>query len=162
MSDTCWHRGPAERLTYHPAVPSDVSAQIAAVMPEMVRAAASRAELRRFLARTETVVQRARLTPQRYDLLLAVGAADARGGVAVGELAATLQMRQTAMTELVNRAEASGLIERHPSPTDGRVRLVRLTAEGADRLLQAFRELRADRDALWAAFAELDRAFRQT
>ena len=71
-----------------------------------------------------------------------------------------MHMRQTAMTESVNRAVASGLLERQTSPDDGRVRLVRLTAEGSRRLLRAFADLRADRDALWLAFHELDRAFR--
>jgi DNA-binding MarR family transcriptional regulator len=126
----------------------------------MERAAAFRSELRRFLARTETVAAEAGLTPQRYDLLLSVAAARARGGVSIGELAVSLQMRQTAVTELVNRAAAAGLVERHRSPRDGRVRLVGLTDEGARRLLLAFADLRADRRALSRAFQELDRAFR--
>jgi DNA-binding MarR family transcriptional regulator len=141
-------------------VSGDAFEQLAAIMPEMVRAAAFRAELRRFLARTETVATRADLTPRRYDLLLAIGAGDP-DGIPVGELAATLQMRQPATSELLNRAEAAGLIERHPSATDGRVRLVRLTEEGARRLQQAFLDLRIDRDMLWSAFNEVDRAFRR-
>ena len=143
-------------------MPADPFQQLSAVTSEMAKAAAFRAELRRFLARTETATERADLTPQRYDLLLAIGSAEPRGGIAVGELAATLHMRQTAMTELVNRTEAAGLIERRPSPADGRVRLVHLTAEGARRLLRAFLDLRADRAVLWTAFGELDRAFRET
>jgi DNA-binding MarR family transcriptional regulator len=126
---------------------------------ELARAAAFRTELRRFLRRTELVAARSRLTAQRYDLLLMIrsaGAAELR----VTELCERLQLRQTAVTELVKRTEDAGLIERRPTSEDGRVSLLRLTAEGERRLLQAFAALRDDRDALAASFEEVDAAFR--
>jgi DNA-binding MarR family transcriptional regulator len=124
---------------------------------ELLRAASFRSALRRFLRRTETVAADAGLTPQRYDLLLMIRSA---GELRVTELCDLLDLQQSAVTELVNRAEAAGLIERRPSPDDGRVRLVRLTPEGERRLMRAFVALRDDRDMLRAAFREVDRNFR--
>ena len=124
---------------------------------ELLRAAAFRTALRRFLHRTESVAAEAGLTPQRYDLLLMIGAA---GELRVTELIELLHLRQTAVTELVNRTEEAGLVRRLPSSEDGRVRLLRLTAEGERRLLRAVSALRDDREALRDAFREVDLRFR--
>jgi DNA-binding MarR family transcriptional regulator len=78
----------------------------------------------------------------------------------VTELCERLQMQQTAVTELVKRTEEAGLIERRQSSDDGRVWLLRLTNEGDRRLMDAFAALRADRDALAAAFDEVETTFR--
>jgi DNA-binding MarR family transcriptional regulator len=125
---------------------------------ELKRAAAFRTELRRFLSRTDSVTASAGLTSQRYDLLLMIRSA---GELRVTELCALLQLRQTAVTELVRRSEQAGLIERRPSSEDGRVSLLRLTKEGERRLMRAFRGLRDDRDALAESFREVDRRFRE-
>lgn len=128
---------------------------------ELARAAAYRTELRRFLRRTEAVAAEAGLTSQRYDLLLMIRSAGADGdGIRITELCDRLQLRQTAVTELVKRAEEAGLVERRPSPDDGRVWLLRLSAEGEERLFRAFDALRGDREALAEAFAQLNRRFR--
>jgi DNA-binding MarR family transcriptional regulator len=137
------------------------------VESELARVAAFRTELRRFLRRTDVVTSRAGLTPQRYDLLLMIRSATAAdggeaGGVRVTELCELLQLQQTAVTELVKRAEEAGLVDRRPSREDRRVSLLRLTAEGERRLLDVFQALRADRRALGASFAELDLRFRAT
>ena len=124
---------------------------------ELSRAAAYRTELRRFIARTDAVAAQAGLTPQRYDLLLMI---KSLGELRVTELCELLQLQQTAVTELVKRSEEAGLVERRTSSEDGRVWLLRLTAEGERRLLHAFAALRADREALAAAFREVDRRFR--
>ena len=124
---------------------------------ELVRAAAFRSELRRFLHRTDAVANQAGLTSQRYDLLLTLASA---GEVRIMELCALLHLQQTAVTELVKRTEEAGLIRRRPSPEDGRVWLLELTAEGERRLMRAFAALRDDRQALAAAFRDLDRSFR--
>jgi DNA-binding MarR family transcriptional regulator len=126
---------------------------------ELVRAAAFRTELRRFLRRTEMVAAGSGLTSQRYDVLLMIRSAGA-AEVRVTELCERLQLRQTAVTELVKRTEEAGLIERRPSSEDGRVWLLRLTAEGERRLMDAFTALRDDRDVLAASFEEVDAAFR--
>jgi DNA-binding MarR family transcriptional regulator len=128
----------------------------AALEAELAQAAAFRTALRRLLQRTEAVAAQSDLTSQRYDLLVQIRAA---GRVRVTELCQLLQLRQTAVTELVKRAEEAGLIERRPSPHDGRVSLLRLTAEGERRLMRAFDALREDRAAVAEAFGELGARF---
>jgi DNA-binding MarR family transcriptional regulator len=127
------------------------------VQAELVRAAAFRTELRRFLHRTDSVAAHAGLTSQRYDLLLMIGSVSE---LRVTELCDLLHLQQTAVTELVKRSEEAGLVERRPSSEDGRVWLLRLTPEGRRRLLRTFAGLRDDREALAASFREVDRRFR--
>lgn len=99
------------------------------------RAAELRVALRRFLRLSEQVARRNRLTPQRYLLLLMIkGAPDGSERSTVTQLAERLQLAQSTVTELVRRAEAVGLIKREPSPRDGRVAYLSLTAEGERRL----------------------------
>jgi DNA-binding MarR family transcriptional regulator len=125
------------------------------------RVAEFRTQLRRFLLRTEAVTSGSNLTPQRYDLLLMIKAADRNGhGVRLTDLCDRLQMKQTAVTELVKRTEQAGLVDRHRSPHDGRVSLLRLTAEGERRLVGVFEALREDRESLAESFAELAALFR--
>ena len=125
---------------------------------ELIRTAAFRTELRRFLRRTDAVAAEAGLTAQRYDLLLMLKSAGAgREGVRVTELCDLLQLQQTAVTELVKRAEEAGLLARRSSPDDRRVSLLVVTPEGERRLLKAFGALRGDRELLAASLRELDR-----
>jgi DNA-binding MarR family transcriptional regulator len=49
------------------------------------------------------------------------------------ELAARLRVDPSTATRAVQRLEADGLVERFPSPQDGRVVLVRITSEGIRR-----------------------------
>jgi len=128
---------------------------------ELERAAAFRAELRRFLRRTEDVTTGAGLTPQRYDLLLMIKTAGADGvGVRVTELCELLQLQQPAVTELVKRAEEARLVVRRSSAEDGRVSLLSLTPEGDRRLMKAFTSLQGDREALAGSLRALDRRLR--
>jgi DNA-binding MarR family transcriptional regulator len=123
---------------------------------EYVRVAEFRSSLRRFLRRSEKVARSAGLTPQRYLLLLMVkGAPDGSEQSTVTELAERLQLAQSTVTELVGRAEETGLLRREPSGLDGRVAHVRLTEEGERRLAQAFTELESERDELRHALAQL-------
>ena len=106
---------------------------------EVARVAEFRAALRRFLRTTERNAQAAGLTPQRYLLLLMIkGAPDLSEQSTVTELSERLQLAQSTVTELVSRAEESGLIERERSTADGRIAHLRLSAEGERRLAQAF------------------------
>ena len=75
----------------------------------------------------------------------------------VGELTEKLQLGQTAVTEIVKRAVAAGLIERRRSEEDARVSLLRLTPEGFRRMYAVFGALEADRGAFFTAFAALRR-----
>ncbi len=128
---------------------------------ELERTAAFRTELRRFLLTTAEVTARFGLTAHRYDLLLMIRASGRDGdGVPLTELCERLQRRQTAVTELVNRAVEAGLVERRRSAEDRRVRLLRLTPEGERRLNEVVVALRQDRQALAHAFLDLDERFR--
>jgi DNA-binding MarR family transcriptional regulator len=130
------------------------------IQDELERTAAFRTELRRFLRGVEAVTADAGLTAQRYDLLLMIKAAPGRRAEStVTELCESLQLRQTAVTELVKRAEEAGLVRREQSSRDGRVFHLGLTAEGERRLLKVFTALRKDRAALAEAFDLLGRRF---
>jgi DNA-binding MarR family transcriptional regulator len=96
-------------------------------------AARFRAELRRFLRESEDCARAHGLTPRQHVLLLQVAGAPDRT-TTVTELVTTLALTQSAVTELVQRAEAAGLVQRAPSPTDGRVMYLTLTPEGEARL----------------------------
>jgi DNA-binding MarR family transcriptional regulator len=122
-----------------------------------IHVAAFRAALRAFLRETELVARASGLTPQRYLLLLMIkGAPDGSERATVTDLVDRLGVAQSTVTELVNRAEELGLLERMPADHDGRVAYVRLTAEGERRLSSAFTRLEVERAALRRAFGELD------
>ena len=124
---------------------------------EAIHVAEFRASLRRFLRRTERIARRARLTPQRYLLLLMIkGSPDGAERSTVTELSERLQLAQSTVTELVNRAEEVGLVAREQSSADGRVAHLTLTAEGERRFAEAFTALAQERDELRRAFAHLD------
>jgi len=124
---------------------------------DIVAVAEFRAALRQFLRRTERIARQSGLTPQRYLLLLmGKGAPDGSEQSTVTELSERLQLAQSTVTELVSRAEESGLIERAQSPTDARVAYLRLTDEGERRLLLAFTGLATERSNLRNAFTHLD------
>lgn len=130
---------------------------------ELRLAALFRTELRRFLRRTKAVTAEAGLTPERYDLLLTIRALGGEGAeVRLTDLCETLQLRQTAVSELVKRADEAGLLEKRPAAADGRAVSLRLTAVGEERLRQAFEALRADRATLRAGFAEVEARFAES
>ena len=116
---------------------------------EYRRAAELRAGLRSFMRLSEQIARRHKLTPQRYTLLLMIkGAPDGSERSTVTELAERLQLAQSTITELVRRAEDVGLIRREPSPRDGRVAYLSLTAEAERRLAGAVADLGAERKRL--------------
>jgi DNA-binding MarR family transcriptional regulator len=53
-------------------------------------------------------------------------------GIRLTELAARSEMTHQSMSELVGILEQRGYVERRPDPSDGRARLVCLTAEGRE------------------------------
>jgi DNA-binding MarR family transcriptional regulator len=124
---------------------------------DIVAVAEFRAALRGFLRRTERIARQSGLTPQRYLLLLMVkGAPDGSEKSTVTELAERLQLAQSTVTELVSRAEETGLIAREQSHSDARVAHLRLTEEGERRLMLAFTGLATERSNLRNAFTHLD------
>jgi DNA-binding MarR family transcriptional regulator len=122
---------------------------------EYVRAAEVRRALRGFLRRTEEVSRAHGLTAERYELLLAIKVEGERDRpVTVTSLGSSLLLSQSAVTQLVRRAENAGLIQRQLSSRDARVRHLHLTSEGEHRLAAAVAELGPGRDhlaaVLWA------------
>ncbi len=127
----------------------------------VAQAAAFRSELRRFLHATEAVAAEEGLTPERYDLLLMLKAADeAQEPATVTSLCELLDLRQQGVTELVKRAIEAGLVLREPSGGDRRVYHLRPSPEGEARLMRVFRALRADRASFAESFDRLDLRFR--
>ncbi len=123
---------------------------------EVLQAAEFRRQLRRFVAHGDAGVRQAGLTPQRYLLLLAVkGAPDGSETRSIGQLSDDLQLAQSSVTELVDRAEAAGLVARAPGDSDARTVLVRLQPTGEERLMAALTLVRAEREQL---LEHLDRA----
>ena len=95
-----------------------------------------RTNLRRFLRWSEDQAESVGLTAAQHQLLVAIrGHADSRGPT-VGEIAGYLLLRPHSAVELVDRAEAAGLVVRHRNDPDGRVVRVVLTPRGIDRLNQ--------------------------
>src|SRR5581483_2580779 len=103
-------------------------------------AADFRAELRRFLRRSEDCARHHGLTPAQHLLLLQIaGSPGARS--TVSELVERLALTQSTVTELVQRAVAGGLVARRASPDDGRVVHLTLTHDGRERLDRVHSEL---------------------
>jgi DNA-binding MarR family transcriptional regulator len=99
-----------------------------------------RTGLRRFLRWSERQAQAAGLTPRQHQLLLAVrGHADPRGPT-VGDVADHLLLRHHSAVELIDRAEAAGLVTRRPDADNQSVMRLRLTDQGT-RQLDALSEL---------------------
>lgn len=98
------------------------------------RAAAEfRAVLRRFLKRSEDCARKYELTPRQHLLLLQIAGSD-DSTATVSQLVERMALAQSAVTELVQRAEAAGLVDRRPSEVDGRVVHLSVTREGRRRL----------------------------
>lgn len=90
--------------------------------------------VRSYLRFSDETVRGHGLTPQHYQLLLAIKGVPGREWATVGELAEQLQLRHHSTVELVDRAQANGLVDRAADPVDGRTVRVVLTAHGAQVL----------------------------
>lgn len=95
---------------------------------------AFRTALRRFNRWSEVQAKAVGLTHAQHQLLLAVKGHDDPRGPTIGEVADYLMLRHHSAVELVNRAEASGFVERERDRTDGRVVRLHLTALGESRI----------------------------
>jgi DNA-binding MarR family transcriptional regulator len=90
------------------------------------------------------------VTFPRFDLLAQLDRTP--NGMTLGELSGRMMVSNGNVTGLVERLTAQGLIDRRPSPTDRRVHIVRLTAEGR----RFFRSMaRANGDWIAEAFTDL-------
>lgn len=122
--------------------------------------AALRIALRRFLHETHRITQAHGLTPQRYDLLALIQGCQS-AGPSINELAQLLSLAPHSVTELVDRAEAAGLVRRLEDNHDRRIARSTLTSEGRKRFDAALVALRPERrlllDLLAQVYAQAER-----
>ena len=79
------------------------------------------------------------------------GAPDRSERATQSTLAKRLQLAQSTVAELVERAEEAGLVRREPQETNQHLHWLRLTAEGEERLANALTGLEAERLGLFEA-----------
>jgi len=117
---------------------------------EYADAAELRHALNEFLRHSERITRRHGLTGERYQLLLFVKVAERADGLGatVSDLATSLQLAKSTVTQLVRRAEDLRLVRRELSDRDARVRYLKLTAEGERRLAAALADLHDERARL--------------
>ena len=96
-----------------------------------------RMALRQFLAASEVISRTEGVTAQQYQALLAIGCGPAP--MTMKDLAESLLLQPHAAVQMVNRLAKAGVVERSPSPTDGRSVLLTLTAAG-ETLLESLAE----------------------
>ena len=121
---------------------------------DVQRIAAFRFALRRFERTTELAAQSAGLTARQYILLLAIAGVPNGGGRAtIGALADRLQLAQSTITGLVDRAGRPGRARAGRARRPRRLR--RRHVLGRTRLQRAIDALDADREALAEAAAAL-------
>ncbi len=97
---------------------------------------AFRTALRRFNRWSEAQAKEVGLTHAQHQLLLAVKGHDNGRPPTIGDIADYLLLRHHSAVELVNRAEAGGLVERRRDPDDGRIVRLVLTRTGEERIAQ--------------------------
>lgn len=90
--------------------------------------------VRRYLRVSEEIVRAHGVTPQHYQLMLALMGFPGREWATVQELADLLQLRHHSVVELINRAQRQGLVRRDRHPDDARAVRVSLTSVGEQRL----------------------------
>lgn len=122
---------------------------------EFARLLAFRDGLRRFLRWSEDAARSVGLTGAQHQLLLAVRGHGAPPSI--GEVADHLLLRHHSAVELIDRAVASGWLERRPDPDDHRVVRLHLTPEGHSKVealseahLEELSRLKRSFAALWA------------
>ena len=118
-------------------------AMTTAADPDYAALLAFRTALRRFHRWSEQQAEAAGLTAAQHQLLLAVKGHDDQRGPTIGEVADYLLLRHHSTVELVNRAQAAGLVDRVKDSNDGRVVRVRLTESG-ERAIASLTQLHID------------------
>jgi DNA-binding MarR family transcriptional regulator len=104
--------------------------------------------LRKFLGFSEAAAASHGVTPQQYQVLLAIEGFPGRNWVTVGELAEQMQVAHHSAVGLVDRMEALRLVRRAASKEDRRRVQVRLTAKGLALLEKLYRAHRAELQAV--------------
>jgi DNA-binding MarR family transcriptional regulator len=99
--------------------------------------------IRSYLRFSEETVRRHGVTPQQYQLMLALKGFPGRDWAVVRELADRLQLRHHSVVELINRAQLQGMVHRTADPDDARAVRVLLT-EAGEQLLGRLSALHRD------------------
>src|SRR6476646_3753503 len=111
-----------------------------------------RFQLRKFLSFSETAANKAGLTPQQHQALLAIKGFSSPDPISVGDLAQYLFIRHHTAVELMDRMTKLGLLKRVVDDADCRRVLLKLTTKGELRLQTLskihFEELRSASPAL--------------
>jgi DNA-binding MarR family transcriptional regulator len=95
-----------------------------------------RTSLRRFQHWSENQARQAGVTPAQHQLLVAIKGHPGSSGPTVSDLAGCLLLRHHSTVELIDRAEAAGLVSRARDDRDGRLTRICITAKGERRLHQ--------------------------
>ena len=103
-----------------------------------------RVALREFQRWSEDQAEAAGITHVQHQLLVAIKGHQGNQSPTVGDLAGYLLLRPHSTVELIDRAEAAGLVERVPDDNDGRVVRVCLTKDG-DRIVHRLARAHLDR-----------------
>jgi DNA-binding MarR family transcriptional regulator len=93
-----------------------------------------RTAIRKFLKYSKTQAAQLGLTPAQHQLLLAIRGHPRHGGATIGDIAESLLIRHHSAVELVDRAEAGGLVRRRQDSADQRVVRLSLTRSGRSKL----------------------------
>jgi DNA-binding MarR family transcriptional regulator len=93
-----------------------------------------RYQLRKFLSFSEAAANKAGLTPQQHQALLAIKGFSSAEPISVGELAQFLLVRHHTAVELMDRMTRLGLLKRIVDEGDSRRVLVKLTRRGERKL----------------------------
>jgi DNA-binding MarR family transcriptional regulator len=121
-----------------------------------------RYQLRKFLAFSEAAAQKAGLTPQQHQALLAIKGFSSPTPISVGDLARFLLIRHHTAVELMDRMTKLGLLSRAVDTDDGRRVLVKLTRKGEQKLRTLskihFEELRSASPALTGILKSFQRS----
>lgn len=121
-----------------------------------------RTAIRKFLKYSKEQAENVGLTPTQHQLLLAVRGWQGPQAATIGDVAECLLIRHHSAVELVDRAEAAGLVERMPDGRDQRVVRLQLTPAGAAKLerisianLQELGRLSSELEDVWQAIARV-------
>ena len=119
-----------------------------------------RTAIRKFLNYSKTQAAGEGLTPAQHQLLLAIRGhrANVNTGPTIGDVAECLLIRHHSAVELVDRAEAAGLVRRRSDPHDHRVVRLALTRSGAAKLERISRANLAEIGRLGPEFQDVWKA----
>jgi DNA-binding MarR family transcriptional regulator len=95
---------------------------------------------RALLAGIDEILRDLELTFARYELLVLLYFSRT-GALPSSTICAQLEVHQTTVSIIIGRLEKQGLVSRVPHPSDGRSRLISLTAAGRDLVVRATERL---------------------